>query len=154
MSIELRPVGVDDEDFLLRVYASTREQEMSFVPWNAEQKEAFVRSQFAAQSTHYKAKYPDAEHSIICRDGEQVGRMFLARLPDVFAIADITVLPEYRNAGIGSFVLGNVLKEAKDVGKPVSIYVESFNPSLRLFERLGFSKAGEYGLHYLLKWQP
>ena len=43
-----------------------------------------------------------------------------------------------RNRGIGGEVLRRVLAEADAAGKPVSIYVEDFNPSQRLFARLGF----------------
>jgi hypothetical protein len=36
----------------------------------------------------------------------------------------------------------------------VGIYVESFNPSLSLFERLGFSEVEKEGLNLLLRWHP
>jgi hypothetical protein len=51
-------------------------------------------------------------------------------------------------------VLAGVLAEADAHGKPVSIYVESFNPSLRLFERLGFAVAAVDGFLMLLKRPP
>jgi hypothetical protein len=35
----LRPVRAGDEDFLYRVYGSTRTDEMALVDWSAEQKE-------------------------------------------------------------------------------------------------------------------
>jgi hypothetical protein len=34
------------------------------------------------------------------------------------------------------------MAEAKEAGKPVTIYVETFNPSLRLFQRLLLQHAG------------
>ncbi len=151
--ITLRPVQPADEPFLLQVYISTREQELSLVPWNEAQKEAFVRMQFDAQKRHYDTQFPGATHDIICQDEKPVGRIFLARLPEVFHIADITVLPQNRNAGIGSYVLSGIIREAAQAGKPVRIYVENFNPSLRLFERLGFLRAEEKGFHFLMEWK-
>ena len=43
--ITLRPVQDSDDEFLLKVYGSTREQELAQVPWTAEQKQQFVRMQ-------------------------------------------------------------------------------------------------------------
>ncbi|HEX3153391.1 MAG TPA: GNAT family N-acetyltransferase, partial [Candidatus Angelobacter sp.] len=81
-------------------------------------------------------------------------RIYLDRQDDVLHILDITVLPQHRNQGTGSLLLRRILEEAGKLGKPVTIYVESFNPSLRLFERLGFQRENEKGFHLLMKWQP
>ena len=80
--------------------------------------------------------------------------IYLDRREDALHILDITVLPQQRNQGTGSTLLRRLLDEADRTGKPVTIYVESFNPSLRLFERLGFRKEHEKGFHLLMKWQP
>lgn len=152
--ITLRPVVAEDDALLLSVYASTRADELARVPWSAGQKEAFVRMQFDAQKRHYAAEYPQAEHQIICADGSPVGRIYLDRGVDAFHILDITVLPQHRNRGIGSFLLRQVMQEAAAAGKAVTIYVENFNPSLHLFTRLGFQRAEEKGFHLLLKKLP
>ena len=152
--VTLRPVSVEDDDFLLAVYASTRAQEMSLVPWSAEQKEAFVRAQYEAQKSHYAMEFPHAKHDIIYVDGTPAGRSYIDRREDALHILDVTVLPQYRNRGTGSLLLHRLLEEASKLGKPVTIYVESFNPSLRLFERLDFRKDHEKGFHQLMKWQP
>jgi ribosomal protein S18 acetylase RimI-like enzyme len=152
--ITLRPATEADDDFIFNCYASTREQELAQVPWTAEQKESFVRMQYAAQKNHYAAEAPEASHNIIYVDATPVGRIFLDRRRDALHILDITVLPQHRNQGTGSLLLRRLLDEANSLGKPVTIYVESFNPSLRLFERLGFRKDHEKGFHLLMKSQP
>jgi len=81
-----------------------------------------------------------------------VGRLYVARLEQEIRIADITLIPTERNAGIGSFLLRGLLDEAERVGKVVRIYVEEFNPSLRLFERLNFKPVEQQGIHVLLEW--
>lgn len=154
MKISLRPVTEGDDEFLLSVYAGTRAEELARVPWTPEQKDAFVRMQFAAQKQHYAAEYPQASHEIICADQVPVGRLYLARGTDGFHILDITVLGERRNAGIGSHLLRELLAEAARAGKPVTIYVESFNPSMRWFRRLGFLPVEENGFQVLLKRLP
>ncbi|HEV7674454.1 MAG TPA: GNAT family N-acetyltransferase [Candidatus Angelobacter sp.] len=152
--ITLRPATAADDDFILACYASTRAQEMAQVPWNPEQKEAFIRMQYVAQKQHYAAEWPRASHDIIYVDKVPVGRIYLDRREDALHILDITVLPQHRNQGTGSTLLRRLLDEAGRAGKPLTIYVENFNPSLRLFERLGFRKDHEKGFHLLMKWPP
>ena len=150
--ISLRPVTDADNAVLLDIYASTRAQELAMAPWSAEQKNAFVKMQFEAQTQHYKTEHPQANHDLICVAGVPAGRLYVDRQTERLHILDITMLPQHRNAGIGSFVLRQILEEAAKSGRPVTIYVETFNPSVRLFERLGFQRDQETGLHFLMKW--
>jgi ribosomal protein S18 acetylase RimI-like enzyme len=152
--ITLRPITPDDEALLYRVYASTREDEMALVDWDDAQKEAFVRMQFTAQHSHYQQHYPDAAFEIIMVDEQPAGRLYVDRWPKEIRIVDIALLPEYRNAGIGTTLLKGILEEAVQSGKPVSIHVERFNPAMRLYERLGFSTISENGVYYLMEWVP
>jgi len=151
MMVTLRPADESDEPVLFQLYASTREHELSQVPWTEAQKQAFLQMQFAAQTRSYAGSYPGAAHLMISIGDRPVGRLYLARLADRFHILDITIDPGSRNAGHGSEVLKQVLEEADREGKPVSIYVETFNPSLRLFERLGFRTAKLDGFLALLE---
>ncbi|HEY1940476.1 MAG TPA: GNAT family N-acetyltransferase [Candidatus Angelobacter sp.] len=152
--ITLRPVSAADDGFILSCYASTRAPELEAVPWSTEQKEVFVRLQYTAQKQHYAAEFPQASHEIIYVDEKPVGRIYIDRGAEALHLLDITVLPQQRNQGTGSTLLRRLLDEGRQTKKPVTIYVESFNPSLRLFSRLGFQKDHEKGLHLLMKWQP
>lgn len=152
--ITLRPVEADDYDFLIEIYGSTRAEEMALVPWTTEQQQAFIRAQFAAQQDHYAQKYPAASHDIIVCDDRPVGRLYVARLDQEIRIIDITLLPAERNARIGSYLIQQLLGEANRAGKITRIYVEEFNPSLRLFERLGFSPSEQHGIHLLMQCNP
>jgi RimJ/RimL family protein N-acetyltransferase len=151
-NITLRPVQPEDATFLHAVYASTRANEMALVSWSDEQRAAFINSQFAAQRDSYAQKYPRAEHSIILSKGRPIGRLFLARLDDQLRIVDITIVPEERGAGIGTSLLNELMDESRRAGKPLRIYIENFNPSLRIFERQGFRQLDVQGVHLLLQW--
>ena len=151
-NITLRPVGPDDNDFLLEVYGSTRADELALTPWTDEQRHAFIVHQFTAQQDHYSTNYPAASHDIIVVDGRQVGRIYVARLEREIRIIDLTLLPHERNAGIGTYLIRQLLVEAGVTKQSVRIWVEDFNPSLRLFERLGFSRSEQQGIHLLLAW--
>lgn len=154
MRIALRPVLPVDEPFLFAIYASTRSLELEQLPWDEAQKRAFLQMQITAQRQHYQAHYPSAQHLIILRGAEPVGRLWVDQQAEQIHLLDLTVLPPFRGAGIGTAVLSDLLAEAAGSGKAVTIYVESYNPSLRFFDRLGFGQAGQNGVHLLMRWQP
>lgn len=149
----LRPVRDEDEALLLAIYASSRAEEMALVPWDAAMKDAFLRSQFSAQQTHYRSYFPQAIHDMILVDGEPVGRIYVDRRADEIRILDVTMLTESRGRGIGTRIIQELMKEADDQDQSLSIYVESFNRSLGLFQRLGFVKAEETGASWLMVWR-
>jgi ribosomal protein S18 acetylase RimI-like enzyme len=151
MTITLRDAVENDAAFLLEVYGSTRAQELALIDWSDEQKVAFLMFQFEAQHRFYHEQYPEATYSIILQEGQPVGRLYVLRAEDLIRILDITVLPQFRNGSIGTTLISELLNEGAQKSKPVHIRVEHFNPSLRLFERLGFSKIQEEGINWLME---
>ena len=149
--VELRPVEPGDEDFLYRVYASTRAEELAVVPWDETQKDVFLRSQFDAQDRWYREHYPRATYEVVSIDGEAAGRLYLHRGEAEIRIVDIALLPEHRGHGVGASLLRDILTEADAAGKRVTIHVERLNPALRIYERLGFSVAEDKGVYLLLE---
>src|SRR5258708_14344273 len=131
--ISFRPVVAADDGLLFSLYASTRAAELAQVPWSEEQKKAFVRMQVDAQPREYAARNPQATHQIICLQEKPVGRLYLSHNENEFHVLDLTVLPEHRGAGTGSWVLKKIMADAVQAGKAVTIYVESFNPSMQFF---------------------
>ena len=122
--------------------------------WTAEQKDAFVRQQFEAQSVWYRDHYEGAQFDVILVDGEPAGRLYVHRRPNEIRLVDITLLPEYRQGGIGTSLLRDLLAEGEAAGKPVTIHVEIYNPAMRLYERLGFRPIEERGPYRLMEWRP
>jgi ribosomal protein S18 acetylase RimI-like enzyme len=151
--ISLRDVTAEDAEFLGRVYASTREQELVVTNWSDEQKTQFCRMQFNAQTTDYRANYPHARHSVIERNGAGAGRLYVERAEREIRIIDIALLPEARGAGIGTRLLRELMEEAGAAGKPLTIHVEKFNPALRLYLRLGFRAIEDKGVYLLMEWR-
>jgi len=148
--VELVPALPDDEEFLYRVYAGTRAEELAVVPWDEAQTEAFLRAQFDAQDRWYREHYVGATYEIVRIDGEAAGRLYLHRGETEIRIVDIALLPEHRGNGIGTALLRALLDEASASGKRVTIHVERFNRALRLYERLGFSVAEDKGVYLFL----
>jgi GNAT superfamily N-acetyltransferase len=151
--ITLRPIGPDDMELLLRVYRSTREEELAMVvDWTDEMKDAFVLQQFSAQHAWYQEHYVGATFDVILIDGAPAGRLYVHRRPDEIRLVDITLLPERRQGGFGTSILQDLLAEAAAAGKPLTIHVEIYNPAMRLYERLGFQPVEERGPYRLMKW--
>ncbi len=153
-AVEFRPVTLDDQEFLFQVYASTRDEELAPLGWDAAQKELFLRSQFTAQDRFYHEQFQGADFRIILLGQEPIGRLYIERREKEIRLIDIALLPAHRNAGIGTALLEDILAHGAQLGLPVRIHVEQSNPARRLYERLGFREVGENGVYYLMEWQP
>lgn len=152
--ISLRPITADDEPFLYRVYASTREEELKLVNWDEPSKAAFLQMQHHAQHQYYQSEFSDAEYSVIMCDGQPVGRLYVHRRVDEISIIDIALLTEHRRAGIGGSLLRDLLAEADQAMKPIRIHVEYNNPAMHLYKRLGFVQIGETGVYFFMERLP
>ena len=154
MTVTLRPIVDEDEAFLRRLYATTREMELSQIPWDDQQKLAFVTHQFLAQRHHYQSHYPQASYDLILLDGQPIGRLYVLRDGEEMRILDLSMMPEFRNRGIGTQMIQKVMAEAEANNSRLRIYLETFNPSVLLFERLGFRVIQNDDMNLLLEWQP
>ncbi|MCH7677610.1 GNAT family N-acetyltransferase [candidate division KSB1 bacterium] len=149
--VKLRPITPEDEDFLYRVYAGTRE-DIAQLNWDQKQQEKFLKLQFMAQHKQYKAQFCDADFQIILEDERPVGRFYVNRTEGEIRIVDIALLPEFRGKGMGSTLLKQVLAEGTQKRLPVRIHVQQSNPAFHLYQRLGFQKIDENGIYYLMEW--
>lgn len=153
--IVLRPITDNDLEFLYELYASTREEELSVVPWEDDaQKENFLRMQFQAQHAHYQEHFADAKFDVIEVDGQPAGRLYLQRGDDAHRIIDIALLPIHRRKGIGGKLMQEILDDASAAKLPVRIHVEHNNPAMHLYQRLGFAKIDDTGVYYLMERLP
>lgn len=152
--ISTRTVCAEDEAFLLKVYASTRREEFAALPWTEAQLEAFLRMQFVAQRGSYAAQFAAADHRIVLFNDELAGQIMIGRTGAEIHLVDISLLPEYRNKGIGSSLIGNLLADAEREGRSVHLQVLQNNPASHLYERLGFSKTGDNEIYSQMQWRP
>jgi ribosomal protein S18 acetylase RimI-like enzyme len=154
-SVRLRPVTPFDAEFLVRVYASTRADELALVPWNEEQKDAFIRQQAAAQRQEYEARFPDAEYSVIVFGEQPAGRIWVGRDSEQIRLLDIALLPEFQNRGIGAALIRELAAEAAQERKPLRHMVFKFNTAaLRFYERLGFTQLEDTGAYLHMEYRP
>jgi len=150
--VALRPATEADRDFLVRVYGSTRDEELSQVAWADGQREAFVRMQFDAQDADYHAANPCGTYDVIEVGGRPAGRLYVDRRPGDIRIVDIALLPEFRGQGVGAHLIGQLMREASASGRTLSIHVEIHNRAAGLYGRLGFAVVAEQGIYRRMEW--
>src|SRR6266536_2438329 len=151
-SITLRPATAEDEPFLCELYAGTRLIELELIPWDENQKRAFIKMQFDARQQQYREYYPDAESSMILRQGEPMGSLLVARRDSEIVLVDIALLPRHRNAGIGTHLVKALLEEAGRAGKTVRLCVLAASAAVKMYERLVFKKTNDKGVYFEMHW--
>jgi len=143
MEYDLRATTPDDDAWQLAIYASTRTEELALTGWHRARCEAFVAQQHRAQQQHYRLHFPHAQCQLILVDGAVAGRLWVDGRADRLHVLDISLLPAFRDRGLGTRCLQDIAQQAAITGRPVGIQVEIHNPARRLYERLGFVAEGE-----------
>jgi len=86
----------------------------------------------------YKGRQP----ILILYNNQIVGSYTCTKSTDHYDFGNFFILPKYQNRGIGSFVLKKVLGETDKTDLPVKLVYWDFNPSGRLYTRMGFIPIG------------
>lgn len=149
--IDRRSVTDADRDFLFGLFCSALAPEDALTALTAlpqAERESILRMQFDAREQQYRASYLLADFDVILRDGKCIGNIYADRGDDAYTLIDISVVPEFRNQGIGTAVVGDLLEEASRLALPVRAHVQKHNPAWRLWQRLGFEKNGDDGVYY------
>jgi ribosomal protein S18 acetylase RimI-like enzyme len=150
--VVLRPVTDADRAFLVGVYGSTRDEELSQVVWGEGQREAFLRMQFDAQHQEYRSRNPHGTFDVIEVDGRPAGRLYVDRRPGDIRIVDISLLPDFRGAGVGQRLIAQLQDAAAASGCKLSIHVEIHNRAADLYTRMGFLAVAGQGVYRRMEW--
>ncbi|ANG62757.1 acetyltransferase [Marinobacterium aestuarii] len=151
---QIRAQQAIDHAFLQRLYASTRTTELSAFGWEVSAINAFLQQQFLLQSRYYQDHFPNADFWLIERHDQPIGRLYLLWDQASVQLIDIALLPEQRGAGLGSRLLNELLARTDTCGLAVKLHVESHNPALRLYLRLGFGIIADKGVYLEMQRPP
>jgi ribosomal protein S18 acetylase RimI-like enzyme len=150
----LRPVGPDDDPFLVALYESTRAEELAQAQWAEGQREAFVRWQFDMQRREYVARFPDANYNLVLIDGEPAGRVWTGADEEQIRLLDIALLPQFQKRGAGTILLRELMEEAERAGKFLRHMVFVLNNDAhRFYERLGFVVIEDLGAYKHMEYR-
>ena len=147
----LRPAGTGDQDFLLALVESTRE-DLAILDHTI--KAMLVRMQYEAQINDYRRRFPGMKESIVVVDGAAAGRMYVARSREELRLVDISLLRAFRHRGIGTTLLARLQEESQHAGLPLRLHVLQGNPASALYRRLGFQPGETDGMYLAMEWHP
>lgn len=154
-TVDLRPVAESDNDFLLTVYGSTREDELAQTDWTVDQKKVFLRWQLDLQRREYESRFPDGEYRVILVDQQPAGRIWVGADEQQIRLLDIALLPEFQNRGVGTTLLQRLMARANNEGKALRHMVFVLNNNAdRFYLRLGFKKIEDFGAYKHMEWRP
>lgn len=142
----------DDELFLFQLYSSTRQDELLSWGWGEQEKQAFLSMQWRAQTMSYAAAYPNALREIVQQQQAPVGQLYTSCHGNRWLLIDISLLPEYRNQGIGSCLIQKLQEHALRAEATIQLSVLPMSSAARLYHRLGFRHVSSSGLHHILEW--
>lgn len=90
---------------------------------------------------HFQSQMAGGSISIIERNGKRVGMVQLFKSAAHVKVGEIQILPECQNAGVGRYILEDIIQTAHRSGKHVQLSLGIKNEAaLRLYERLGFAE--------------
>lgn len=151
------PADQKDDSFLFELYAANRQEEVASWGWPLDQQKSFLHMQWLAQRTSYKAQVPSAKQTIVTIDQNPIGQFTVDYTPTHLHLIDISILPLFRNQGIGTSIIRNLQQEFILLAKPINLNVMKGNPASRLYERLGFVYTGNINttsLYMPMTWLP
>ena len=94
------------------------------------------------------------ETKIIGVDGKAVGFLQVSETENAITLAQIHIESDYRDRGIGTRLLRDLLSDAAAKRKPVLLSVVRGNRARVLYERLGFLIGGEDATKLHMRWMP
>lgn len=123
----LRPVTAEDFDFLWRLKVATLKPyiEQTF-GWEEDVAKQFLRRVMQGAD-------------LVLVDGQPAGILKVVIEGDWMHLAEIGLLPERQNQGLGTRIIRDVIDKAESLGLPIELQVFADNPAAKLYERLGFS---------------
>lgn len=154
--LQLRLERETDRDFRFHLFCESRPAEFALLRQQLAP-EAFaqlMQFQFQAQSGSYRNQFPQARFDIVEFDDRPIGRIIVDRPGRVLHIVDQAIVPAMRNKGIGTAIMRSLMDEAGIAGLPVRLKVASSNdPSMRLYQRLGFVPIQTVPLYIEMEWR-
>jgi GNAT superfamily N-acetyltransferase len=153
LSYRVRPAIAEDVGFLADVVIeATRAQ--GRLPDGFDERQ--WRADFSRRTMgQVRSGDPGTTVSVVEVGNERVGRVRVTRTAGCIELSGIQLLPGFQRHGIGTAIIEDLKAQAAAAGVPLDLGVEKDNPGAhRLYERLGFVRAGETDQEFRLRWEP
>jgi GNAT superfamily N-acetyltransferase len=150
----LRACTEDDESFVYDVFCTTWESEVAALP-NQNLAQHVLRIQHIAQERRFAGRYPGFDRYIVVEDGEPAGRLYVHEGDSLMQVVDLTLMPRFRNRGIGTRIFRDLFGHAATVDRPIALRVPRRNEgATMLYVSLGFQLVSMDDLDNFFEWSP
>jgi GNAT superfamily N-acetyltransferase len=140
MNIDLKVAGSEDESFLTDLFFDVRGPDFAVLPPDVAQ--PLIAMQQRAQLKAYSEQFPKAVNEIVWIDGQRAGRFLVSSTAEEIRLVDVALLSRFRGQGVGTKLLGDLCRRAREEKLPLRLSVAAGNPAYRLYARLGFVPTG------------
>ena len=150
--LTLRPVRADDEPFLSRLFYLSQLETLKYANLNDWERDQLIALVFGGFRRDYAKIAAALDDRLVLLDQEPIGRMIIIQNGSEIRLADLVILSQYRNRGIGSALIGQLQTESIISKRPLRLRVVKHSPSVRLYRRLGFYLLEDAGVQWSLEW--
>ncbi len=126
-NLKIRDFEIDEYDILIELW---KKAELPFRPLGRDSKENISK----------QIEQPNISFLFVEIEDKIIGSIIISHDGRKGWINRVTILPEYRNLGIASYLIDDAEKRLKEIGiKIVASLIEDWNlKSLKLFDKLGY----------------
>ena len=152
LDIQLRRRSEIDLEFFVELFSEMKNSELSLEMLPEKVKDQIISMQFHGFERSIYANYPNLIDEVIIYISKKAGRLLLHKDENSIRIINISLLNDFRNLGIGSAILRDIVEEANKTRKSILLEVDKINPAMHLYARLGFKIIEENELKYAMKY--
>ncbi|SHO51384.1 GNAT family N-acetyltransferase [Anaerocolumna xylanovorans] len=152
--IFIEEVKTAHKEILFHIFKDIHPELAVFESIPGGQTDMLLKHQFEQEQAHLGREYQNLERSIIILDGIPIGYVYVDMGAEI-RLVEIGLLEGCRRKGIGSHVVGDILKKAKFQGKKVSLQVFWFNnAAYEFYKNMGFCMVHNNGPACEMLCQP
>jgi len=151
MDLVTNLAAAEDDEFLARLFHDVHAPQFAPLGLPPASLDQLLEMQFRAQRGGYAAEFPNACNTILRVGGERIGRLLVNETSEEIRLIDIALLGPYRGRGFGERLLRELCQRAAEAGLPLRLSVRPGNPSLHLYERLGFRRVSSDGMNIAME---
>lgn len=150
----LRPCTEADNAFVYDVFCTTWEHEVAALP-NQNLAQHVLRIQHIAQERRFESHYPSHQRYVVLVDGEPAGRLYVHESDSVMHVIDLTLMPQFRDHGVGTRIFRDLFTHAAQEGQTISLRVARRNErATDFYTSIGFRLMTVDDLDNYFEWTP